>query len=189
MMELVFLLEEASAKAMFVGLLPKLLPEETTVRYLVFEGKSDLEKQLVRKVRGYRNQKARFIVVRDQDSHPDCTAVKARLVELCQEAGKAEALVRIACRELESFYLADLAAVEKGLELSGLAKRQSCRKYRSPDYLGSPSKELDTLTKGRYQKVSGSRAIGPWLEPDNVRSDSFRNLVAGIRRLVTVAVA
>lgn len=181
MRELVFLLEEASAQAMLEGLLPKLLPDGTTVRYLTFEGKSDLEKQLARKVRGYRNQEARFIVVRDQDSHPDCTVVKAKLVGLCQGAGKPEALVRIACRELESFYLADLAAVEKGLELSGLAKRQGHRKFRSPDYLGSPSKEL---TKGRYQKVSGSRAIGTWLDPNNVRSDSFRNLVAGIRRLI-----
>jgi len=87
MRELVFLLEEASAQAMFEGLLPKLLPEETIVRYLTFEGKSDLEKQLARKIRGYRNQEARFIVVRDQDSHPDCTVVKAKLVGLCQEAG------------------------------------------------------------------------------------------------------
>jgi len=189
MMELVFLLEEASAQAMLEGLLPKLLPEGTTVRYITFEGKSDLEKQLARKVRGYRNQEARFIVVRDQDSQPDCTVIKAKLLGLCQEAGKPEALVRIACRELESFYLADLAAVEKGLALSGLAKRQGHRKFRSPDYLGSPSKELATLTKDRYQKVGGSRAIGPWLDPDNVRSDSFRNLIAGIRRLVVVAAA
>lgn len=189
MRELVFLLEEASAQAMLEGLLPKLLLAGTPVRYLVFEGKSDLERQLVRKVRGYRNQEARFIVIRDQDSHPDCTAVKVRLAGLCQEAGKPEALVRIACRELESFYLADLAAVEKGLELSGLARRQGHRKFRSPDYLGSPSNELATLTKGCYQKISGSRAIGPWLDPDNVRSDSFRNLVAGIRRLVMVAAA
>ena len=189
MMELVFLLEEASAQAMLEGLLPKLLPEETTVRYITFEGKSDLEKQLVRKVKGYRNPEARFVVLRDQDSAPDCIAIKAKIASLCASAGRPEALVRIACRELESFYLADLAAVEKGLELHGLAKRQAHRKFRSPDYLGSPSKELATLTKDRYQKISGSRAIGPWLDPDNVRSDSFRNLIAGIRRLDVVAAA
>ena len=183
MTELVFLLEEASAQAMLEGLLPKILPPDMTPRYIPFDGKSDLEKQLIKKVRGYRNQGAQFIVVRDQDSHPDCKAVKAKLVRLCQEAGKPEALVRIVCRELESFYLADLAAVEKGLELSGLAKRQGERKFRSPDFLGSPSRELATLTKGRYQKISGSRAIGPWLDPDNIRSDSFRNLVTGIRRI------
>lgn len=185
MKELVFLLEEESAQAMLEGLLPKLLPEGMTVRHLVFEGKSDLEKQLVKKIQCYRNPEARFIVVRDQDSHPDCTAVKAKLAGLCKQAGKPEALVRIACRELESFYLADLAAVEKGLELSGLVGHQGNRKYRNPDHLGSPSKELAALTKGRYQKVGGSRAIAPWLAPDNIRSDSFRNLVTGIRRIAT----
>ena len=44
MRELVFLLEEASAQAMLEGLLPKLLPDGMMVRYLVFEGKNDLEK-------------------------------------------------------------------------------------------------------------------------------------------------
>ena len=189
MRELVFLLEEASAQAMLEGLLPKLLPEGITVRYLVFEGKSDLEKQLVRKVRGYRNPEAQFIVLRDQDSAPDCIAVKTKISSLCARAGKPDALVRIACRELESFYLADLAAVENGLEVSGLAKRQGHQKFRSPDHLGSPSKELETLTKGRYQKVGGSRDIGPWLDPDNIRSDSFRNLVTGIRRAGAVPAA
>lgn len=183
MRELVFLLEEASAQAMLEGLLPKLLLDGTTVRYLVFEGKSDLEKQLARKVKGYRNQVARFIVLRDQDSAPDCTAIKAKIVSLCTSAGKPDTLVRIACRELESFYLADLAAVENGLEFTGLARHQGKQKFRSPDYLGSPSRELARLTKGRYQKVGGSRAIGPWLDPDNTRSDSFRNLVTGIRRI------
>lgn len=188
MRELVFLLEEASAQAMLEGLLPKLLPDETAVRYLVFEGKNDLEKQLSRKIKGYRNPEAQFIVLRDQDCAPDCVAIKAKIASLCASAGRPDTLVRIACRELESFYLADLAAVEKGLELSGLAKRQGHRKFRSPDYLGSPSKELATLTKGRYQKVSGSRAISPWLDPDNIRSDSFRNFVAGIRRIGAGAV-
>lgn len=109
--------------------------------------------------------------------------VKANILSLCAKAEKPDVLVRIACRELESCYLADLAAVENGLELSGIAKHQGKQKYRSPDYLGSPSSELARLTKERYQKVGGSRAIGPWLDPENVRSDSFRNLVTGIRQI------
>lgn len=184
MKELVFLLEEVSAQAMLEGLLPRLLPEHVATRFIVFEGKQDLEKQLVRKVRGYRNPEARFIVMRDQDSHPDCIAVKTKLTELCVAAGRPDALVRIACRELESFYLADLAAVESGLGLTGLTKHQNSVKYRSPDYLGAPSKELHVLTKGLYQKVGGSRAIAPWLDVANTRSDSFRSLVTGIGRMV-----
>ena len=185
MKELVFLLEEESAKAMLQGLLPRLLPDGFNVRFIVFEGKQDLENQLKRRLWGYRNPEARFLVMRDQDNHPDCTAVKARLSDLVREAGhQGTTLVRIACRELESFYLADLAAVEQGLGIVKLARQQAKASFRAPDALGSPSRELCALTRGAYQKVGGSRAIGPFLDLDNVRSPSFRNLVSGIRRLV-----
>lgn len=186
MRELVILLEEESAQAMLEGLLPRLMPEGIHLRCIPFQGKQDLEKQLVRKIRGYQNPEASFVVLRDLDSHADCKVLKARLATLCGQAGRPETLVRLACRELETFYLADLAAVEKGLGLSGLNRYQQNAKFRSPDHLGSPSKELSSLTKGRYQKVSGSRAIGPWLDLENVRSASFRNLVAGIRRITEV---
>lgn len=184
MTELVFLLEESSAAAMLEGVLPRIIPAEIVPRYMIFEGKQDLEQQLVRRLRGYRNPHALFVVMRDQDAHPDCKKVKRRLVGLCKEAGRPAALVRIACKELESFYLADLEAVEQGLELSGIAGRQQTRKFRDPDRLNSPKKELRALTKNRYQPVSGSRAIGPHLDLENSRSRSFRNLVLGIRRLV-----
>ena len=184
MKELVFLLEDKRlAEEMLKGLLPKIIPPEIRVRYIPFEGKQDLEKQLVRKLRGYQNGEARFIVMRDLDSNPDCRMVKNHLLEKCAEAGKADVtLVRLACRELESFYLGDLAAVEAGLGLSGLQKRQKNHKYRSPDYLSSPSNELKKLTRDLYQKGDGSRRISAFLDPDNTRSDSFRNLVAGIRK-------
>ena len=139
MSQIVFFLEEASAEAMLNGLLPRLLPAEIGFRCIPFEGKQDLEKQLMRKIRAYQNEQARFIVLRDQDSHPDCQAVKGRLLELCEASGKsARCLVRIACRELEAFYLADLLAVEQALSIPGLAKRQQSRKFKNPDSLGSP---------------------------------------------------
>lgn len=189
MSELVFMLEEQSARAMLEGLLPKLLPAEVTPRYVVFEGKQDLEKQQVRKIRNYRNPGARFIVMRDLDANPDCKAVKAKLFELCCHAGKPATLVRIACQELESFYLGDLAAVERGLGITGLVKHQPNKLFREPDRLASPSKELKKLTKGLYQKVSGSRDIGSHLDIDNSRSTSFYHLVTGVRRVAGEMVA
>ncbi len=184
MKELVFLLEEESAKAMLESLLPRILNPAIKARLIPFEGKQDLEKQMTKRLRGFVNPQARFIVLRDQDNAPDCTQVKARLVERCQHAGQAaKSLVRIACKELETFYLADLNAVEQGLTLKKLATQQGSAKFRDPDRLGSPSKELTVLTKGAYQKVSGSRAIGKHLDPANTRSVSFKNLVAGIRRM------
>jgi hypothetical protein len=184
MRELVFLLEEASAKALLSTLLPRLLNAEISFRLIPFEGKQDMEKQLVKRIRGYQNRNARFIILRDLDSHPDCIALKQRLIALCHEAGKAEnCLVRLACRELETFYLADLAAVERALAVSGLSKKQNTSKFRTPDALGSPSRELKQLTGQVYEKIAGSVAIGEHIELDNTRSPSFRNLIAGIRRL------
>jgi hypothetical protein len=184
MKELVFLLEEPSAKAMLESLLPRLLDEEITCRLIPFKGKQDLQKQMMGKIRSYVNPQARFIVLQDQDSFPNCQTLKNRLLDLCRASGRLnECLVRLACKELETFYLADLQAVEQALGVTGIANRQQTEKFRSPDRLGSPSHELKTLTKDRYEKVAGSRAIGKCLQLDNVRSPSFRNLVGGIRRM------
>lgn len=67
--------------------------------------------------------------------------------------------------------------------ISGLAKKQSSRKFRTPDALSNPSHELKQLTQQVYEKVSGSRAIGQYIDLDNTRSLSFRKLIEGIRRL------
>jgi len=184
MTELVFLLEERSARALLESLLPRVLPPGLPFRLIPFEGKQDLEKQLTRRIRGYANPRARFIVLRDQDSAPDCKAVKQRLLALCDLADRRpDCLVRIACRELETMYLADLAAVDKALGTDKLARQQGGRKFRSPDLLESPSQELRRLTAHRYEKVAGSRAIGLHLNLDNGRSPSFHHLVSGIRHM------
>lgn len=184
MRELVFLLEELSAKVMLESLLPRLLDPSIQFRLIAFEGKQDLEKQLLRKIRAYQNADARFIVLRDQDSHPNCVELKVRLMELCNQTSKGNScLIRIACKELETFYLADLSAVEAGLGIHGLVKLQGSKKFRDPDNLGSPNRELKTLTKNLYEKVSGSREIGKYLDIQNARSSSFRNFISGIKRL------
>ena len=190
MKEIVFLLEEASARAMLETLLPRMLSDGIGYRCIVFEGKQDLMNQMARRIRGYLNPEARFIVLRDQDSAPDCRVVKEELVRRVRESGRAEhAAVRIACRELEAFYLADLAAVGQALGLPDLACKQNKQKFRAPDYLGSPGRELHLLTKGRYQKVGSSRQIARHLDLDNERSASFRNFIRAIRRMESLLLA
>ncbi|MBV6750657.1 DUF4276 family protein [Pseudomonas chlororaphis] len=182
--ELVFLLEERSAKVMLESLLPRMLDERIEFKLIAFEGKQDLEKRMTMRMQAYLNSEARFIVMRDQDSSPDCKVLKSKLVEKCKASGKGErSLVRIACRELETFYLADLLAVEKALDIKGVSAKQQVAKFRSPDYLISPSHELKVLTGQRYEKISGSREIGLHLNVEGVRSDSFRNLIEGIKKL------
>jgi hypothetical protein len=182
--ELVFLLEEPSAQALLETLLPRLLDPSIQPRLIPFEGKQDLEKRLVGKLRGYINPQARFIVMRDQDSAPDCRVIKTRLLAKCAEAGRdSVTLVRIACRALETFYLADLAAVGKVLGMKNLSNQQEIAKFRAPDYLESPDHEMSKLTNQAYQKVRDSRQLGRLLDLTNTRSSSFRNLLEAIKRL------
>lgn len=184
MRELVFLLEEPSAREMLKNLLPRILDPSIMPRYISFEGKSDLEKQMLRKMRGYLNPDARFIIMRDQDNIPDCRVLKQALLRRCEDAGKSDvSLVRIACRELESFYLADLTAVKRALGINGLASQQGKAKFRNPDVVQKPSQDLKALTKQCYQKVESSREIGRYLDVENKRSGSFKNLIAGIKRM------
>ena len=184
MITLVFFLEELSAKALLEILLPRFIPEANFVlRFVPFEGKQDLEKQLVRRIRGWRTPDTHFIVLRDQDS-AQCRDVKQRLLELCAEAERPDTLVRVACRELESWYLGDLKAVGEAFGMNNLTGKQNKQKYRMPDALGNPVQELELLTNQEYQKVSGSRAIGPYLDIENNRSHSFQVFVSGVKRLI-----
>ncbi len=183
MTQLIVFLEEPSAREMLKGLLPRLLPDGVYLRYIVFEGKQDLEKQIQIKLRAWQTPDTVFVVLRDKDSG-DCLAIKQNLVQKCQDAGKPETLVRIACHELESWYLGDLMAVQKSIGPPGISAKQNTRKFRTPDNLTYPSKELKKLSP-EYQKISGSRSIGPNLALENNRSTSFNIFVTGIQKLLS----
>jgi hypothetical protein len=186
MPEFVFLLEEASMQEMLKGLLPRILPPDILVKYVKFQGKQDLEKKLPGKLQKYLKPDAKFIILRDQDSG-DCIAIKKRLKVICDQSNKPDALVRIVCRELESWFLGDLAAIEAGLSLTGLAQRQSKKKYRDPDSYNNAKQILVELTNGQYRETSSSRAIGPHLNPEKNTSHSFRVFITGVKKLAEVA--
>lgn len=182
-MNLAFFLEELSAREMLKGLLPRILPPHVAFRCVVFEGKRDLDKNLARRLRGWRTPNTAFVVLRDQDA-ADCVELKQQLVRKCEDAGRPAAIVRIVCRELESWYFGDLLAVEQALEVDNLRRHARRSKYRVPDAIHSPSAELAKITRGAYQKVGGSREIGPRMSLDGNTSHSFRVFVAAVRRLV-----
>ncbi len=134
-------------------------------------------------MRVWQKPDSHFVILRDQDS-ANCLSIKSKLIQLCTHSGKSHFLVRIACRELESFYLGDLKAVEQGLGLKNLQKKQENAKYRNPDSLANPAAELRSLTNNNYDKVSGSRAIAPFMDINSNRSPSFIALVSGIKKLL-----
>ncbi len=181
-MMLVFMLEELSMKVFLEGLLPRILPEGVEFKLIPHEGKSDLEKSLKIKLRAFRTPNTHFVVVRDQDNG-DCMKLKQGLQTICAEAGRPDTLIRIACRELEAWFIADLDAVERAFDQRGLKDLQNKQKFRSPDRLGSPNRELAALVPG-YGKVSGGRKLGSVIDINNTRSPSFKHFISGVRGLV-----
>ena len=182
MSTLVFLLEEPSARALLQGLLPRLVPAAVEVVYLVFEGKQDLERNLVRKLRGWRRPDTAFVVLRDQDS-ADCIAVKTKLCDLVREAGKT-ALVRVACRDLEAWVLGDLTALAEAFRAPAVARNANKARFREPDNLVRAITEVQRLVP-EYQKIDGARRVGVLLDPNASCSRSFQIFCDGVRRLAS----
>lgn len=181
MRHLVFLLEEPSAQDALQAWLPSWLPEGVTPHFIVFQGKQDLEKRMVLRMRYWLLPNSRFLVMRDQDSG-DCKVVKAGLAARCAEAGRPDAVVRVACRELESFFVGDWHAVAAAFGKPALARLAGKAMYRNPDLLGSPSLELAKHLSS-YQKRDGARRIAPLVDPARNASRSFHALRTAVLTL------
>lgn len=182
MKTIVFLLEEPSAQDALQGFLPSILPPEVSVEYLVFEGKQDLEKRMIRRMRGWLKPDSIFVVLRDQDSG-DCHIIKQNLFGLCQKAGKPDAMVRIACRSLESWFLGDWASVSMAFAEPRLEKLKRKAIYQDPDHIVNPVSELRKVIP-TYQKRDGARRIGTHLSYSCNRSRSFQVFVEAVQHLV-----
>ena len=124
----------------------------------------------------------RFVVMRDQDL-ADCHMVKARLKARCNEGGRADALIRVVCRELEAWYLGDVESLALAFpESAGRLRRELSKgRYRDPDTVVGPSKVLADLIP-EFSKRSGARAMGGRLTRSN-RSRSYGVFLAGVERL------
>jgi len=181
MKRLVFLLEEPSMKEFIESYLPRLNPGLDFL-CIKHEGKQDLEKSIPRKLRAWKG--VDFIIVRDNDG-AECRAVKERLRRLCGQGGQGKALIRIACQELESWYLGSPEGLAMSYPMAHLANIGRKAKYRNPDDLGSPSRELSRLVP-EFRKIDGARRMGRTMPTDESinRSPSFRTFVRGIRRLL-----
>ncbi len=184
-MTLVFFLEELSAKIMLKAVVPKILKNGINPLYITFEGKQDLEKQIESKLKNWNTPNTKFLIMRDQDAG-NCTDIKEKLLQKIIDSGKQDsALVRIVCKELESFYLGDLAAVGVAFDINNISTKQKKVKYRDPDNIFKAKEELRKIVTS-YNEVSGSKAISPYLKLDGSnKSKSFNFLLSGIKKLCT----
>lgn len=183
--DFIFLLEEPSIENVLEQLLPKIIPHEITYICIPHQGKQDLAKSIPTKIKAFQFSPAtKFVIVHDQDSH-DCKTLKAELLNICQTAGKTDVLIRIICHELESWFLGDLAAVEKAYQLKpqSLSKKQTRKNYRDPDQLNSAKQELKKLVK-EYYAGTHSKKIAPHLSLTANKSRSFQVFLDGVKKLV-----
>jgi len=180
------LVEEPSMKNALEIILPRILPTPFELGINCFirphQGKTDLQKSIPRKVRAYQYfpQAVKLIVVPDQDSN-DCLHLKQELVKLVkQENDKQPLLVRIACRELENWYLGDMQAIEAIYPTFKAVKYQGKAKYRDSDNVFA-AKDLERLIKD-FAKGFASKHIPTFMKIDDNNSTSFNQFVSGVKK-------
>lgn len=174
------MVEGQSDRVLVEGLIER-LSAGIALRVIEFEGRQDLERKLARRLRGYRNPEARFLILVDQD-RDDCHALKKRLSNICHSVGRPSVVVRIACRQLENWYLGDLAAVGRAYGAPMLSASQSKQRYRTPDDIHNPIDELGRMTRRHFQKIDGARRLAGELSLDANRSVSFNHFIASLRQ-------
>ena len=177
MSRIVFLLEERSMQVLLDGLLPRLFPDLPFL-CVPHKGKRDLELSIPRKLRAWREPGVRFAVIRDNDGG-DCEQLEAKLKQLCNRSGRGDTLVRIACQELEAWYLGEPAALAKAFDKPKLQNLGRQARFRDPDALRRPAVEIERLIP-EFQKRSGARRMARHLTRERNRSSSFRALMEGI---------
>lgn len=179
-MKLYVFTEEASMKETLKVILPKLGLSNGQFHVIEFKGVGNLERSLERQLRAISDPDARFLVLRDND-RGNCTNHKAKLSQMVRNAGRTEQTkIRIVCQMLESWFIADIAALIASKHLHREVPRRlvTC----DPDLLDNPKRDLSRLRDG-YGEISGAKAIAPQLDLANRRSASFRHTIQAIRDL------
>ena len=123
------------------------------------------------------------MIVRDRDEG-DCRRVKEYLYSLCQQGRREDSLIRIACRELEAWYLGDSAALAAAFGRESLRGLERKARFRDPDAVSRPSDELRRLVP-EFQKITGARRMAQHLTRSGNRSRSYQVLLDGIDAVAT----
>ncbi len=179
----IFLLEEPSMQVLLAEYLPRLIPGWVNGQHFQLvphEGKSDLDRSIPAKLKAWREPGVRFVIVRDNDN-ADCLTLKSRLSKLCHDNGR-EALIRLVCQELESWYLADEEALAAAYPADKKSIKSLIKRFPDPDQCQKPSHELERKIDS-FQKHDAARRLGKLLDASRTRSRSFQVFSDGIRRL------
>ncbi|MCU0327230.1 MAG: DUF4276 family protein [Spirosomaceae bacterium] len=186
-MRVEFLLEEPSMENFLREILPKVLPNGYTLNENCFlrphNGKSDLMNSIPKKVKAFSNfyEPVKIVILHDQDSN-DCKELKRIIQDICQSNGNCPVMIRIVCKELESWYLGDMSAIEKVYPKFKARNYQNKEKFRNPDLCNA----FDELRKliPEIQKGFASKNIPKYLNITQNQSISFQQFLSGINKFL-----
>lgn len=92
--------------------------------------------------------------------------------------------MRIACRELESWYFGDLEAVAAAYGKPNIVSKYGSKaKYRNPDAIIDVKEELLRIVP-EHQQIERARKISANMDIGRNRSRSFQVFFSGVKRLV-----
>jgi len=189
MSTLYVLTEEPSIKNILEMVLPQILPQNISFRILVHQGKNDLEKALTEKIASLsRIGGAKILITIDQDAN-DCKLLKQRLTNLMNENCNCDYKIRIVCKELESWLLGDLSAIEKAYPRFKSAVFAKKTQIRDVDKIkGKPSDFLlriipEYRDREKLPKLEFSKKVAPFMDITNNTSSSFNHTIDAIKKL------
>ncbi len=183
-MNLVFMLEEESAKSFLEVLLPKILPSCVRCTLIPHQGKSDLQKSIPKKLRAWSDPNSFFVILHDQDGN-NCVDLKNQLQKICHLTSRYSPLICIACHELEAWYFGDLDALQKAFPGFCAKKYRNKARFRIPDDIVQPAKVLEKEKKIRgFGKVYAAQKVSKYMDIKRNRSNSFQYMVKSIENLV-----
>jgi hypothetical protein len=189
---LIALVEEPSAEAALLSILPKLLPQ-CQIRIIPFQGKDNLFRNLLARLRGFKSwlpENCLLLVLVDRDSE-DCQVLKQRLEAIATQAGlvsksaagsgsQFQVVNRIVIEELESWFFGDWEAVR--VEYPKVPPTiPDKQQYRDPDAVaGGTWEALERIFqkagyfKSGLRKIELARSVSPHMEPTRNKSRSFQ---------------
>ena len=190
MLMLHFYVEELSAEAALIELVPRILADyDFDYEIFTFQGKPDLLRKLSNRLKAYQHYPGddwRVIVLVDLDSE-DCMKLKQRLESAVRDAGletrtssptRYRVINRIAIEELEAWFFGDVKAMVTAYPRvdPNLASQAP---YRNPDAIvGGTSERLEQLLQhdhpGGLEKIRAASEIAKYMHPSRNRSKSFQ---------------
>ncbi|MDR0733952.1 MAG: DUF4276 family protein [Dysgonamonadaceae bacterium] len=190
MIELHIFTEEPSIKNVFDALLPRILSENVSFYIHPHQGKKDLEKALETIVPSIsKTPNVKILITRDQDEN-DCKELKQKLLDMVNSNCSCDFFVRIVCKELESWFLGDLQAVEKAYPRFKAQQHSNKKHLKSVDNIKKPSEYLrkiipDYSKCNKLPKLEISRNIAAYMDINNNKSTSFNHTINAIKQLIS----